>query len=137
MRRIWEMAWRLNLEQRNEEGKIILYMARASDLALVSTFFTKSPEQTYIYKSGQNRTMIDCIVMQIQSTNPCFFLVFWRFALTKRASSETLNIFLEVNDINVFKNWYYSITIHFLSVSIFHSNMLIYGGNLSRHFTVK
>ena len=45
-------------------GKMILDMVRASDLALVYTFFTKSPEQTYTYKSCQNRMVIDCIVVR-------------------------------------------------------------------------
>ena len=47
------------LRQTNEEGKMILDMAGASDLALVSTFFTKSSEQTYTYKSCPDRTVID------------------------------------------------------------------------------
>ena len=36
----------------------------------------------------------------------------------------------------MFKNSYFSITIHSVSVSIFHNNMLIYGGNISRNFSV-
>ena len=42
------------LGQRNKEGKMILEVVRASNLALVNIFFTKSPEQTYTYKSRQN-----------------------------------------------------------------------------------
>ena len=37
---------------------------------------------------------------------------------------------LQVNDINLFKNWCYSIKIHFLSVLIFHNNMPMYDENL-------
>ena len=37
--------------------------------------------------------------------------------------------FLQVNDANACKNRYYSITIHFLSVSVFHNNMSMYGEN--------
>ena len=47
--------------QRNEEGKMILDMVRASDLVLGNTIFSKSPEQTYTYKSGQNGMVLDYI----------------------------------------------------------------------------
>ena len=50
--------------QRNEEGKMILDMVRASDLVLGNTIFSKSPEQTYTYKSGQNRMVLDYINTQ-------------------------------------------------------------------------
>ena len=49
--------------QRNEEGKMILNMLRAIDLTLANKFFTESLEQTYTYKSGQNRTVIDYITI--------------------------------------------------------------------------
>lgn len=52
------------LGQRNEERKMELDMVRANDVALVNKFFTKSSEQTYKYKSGQNGTVIDYIALR-------------------------------------------------------------------------
>lgn len=43
---------------------MILDMVRASDLVLGNTIFSKSPEQTYTYKSGQNRMVLDYINTQ-------------------------------------------------------------------------
>ena len=61
--------------------------------------------------------------MQTQSTDPHFFLkIFWLLFWPKKHHQKYWK-FLQVNDINVFKNWYYSIPIHFISVSIFLNNM--------------
>ena len=42
---------------------MILDMLRAINLTLVNKFFTESLEQTYTYKSGQNRTVIGYITI--------------------------------------------------------------------------
>ena len=52
------------LGQKNDEGKMILDIVRASNLELVKTFFTKSPEQIFTNKSGQNRMVIDYITIR-------------------------------------------------------------------------
>ena len=43
---------------------MILDTVRASDLVLVNKFFTKSLEQTYTYKRGQNRTKIEYMAIR-------------------------------------------------------------------------
>ena len=51
----------------NDEGETIVDFMRASDLALVNTFFTQRDEHTYTFKSGPNQTVIDYITVRRNS----------------------------------------------------------------------
>ena len=66
-----------------------------------------------------------------------FFLRILTFHSYQKSIIKNTEKLLEVNDINVFENWCYSITIHYLPDLMFPNNMPVYGGNLSGNFSVK
>jgi len=56
--------------RRNDDGEKVLEQARRRDLALANTFFTKTDEKIYTYKSSLNQTVIDYfMICREDSTN--------------------------------------------------------------------
>ena len=109
----WSWVVKLTLTPRHQTASLVTYNKEILiDNFIFCALTYKS--RRWIYHNVQQPQFVITGCLQIQS-----------------------NKFLQVNEINVFKNWYYSFTMHFLSVSIFHNNMPMFGGNLSRSFSVK